>query len=159
MERVGSIPHLPTYLPTYYFFSFVDTYMLMEGIVSLRATFFEMSSLDMAQFLSIPGFSFEFMLRHTQTEIGLVSDPDMFKIFERQMRGGLSFASNRYLRLSKQQRQSESVILADLNNQYGYSLMQRLPIGDYRWEDNCHCLLYTSPSPRDRQKSRMPSSA
>ena len=25
--------------------------------------------------------------------------------------------------------------------------------------DNNHCLLYTSPSPRDRQKSRMPSSA
>ena len=24
---------------------------------------------------------------------------------------------------------------------------------------NKHCLLYTSPSPRDRQKSRMPSSA
>ena len=24
---------------------------------------------------------------------------------------------------------------------------------------NCVCLLYTSPSPRDRQKSRMPSSA
>ena len=24
---------------------------------------------------------------------------------------------------------------------------------------NSHCLLYTSPSPRDRQKSRMPSSA
>ena len=24
---------------------------------------------------------------------------------------------------------------------------------------NRHCLLYTSPSPRDRQKSRMPSSA
>ena len=24
---------------------------------------------------------------------------------------------------------------------------------------NCACLLYTSPSPRDRQKSRMPSSA
>ena len=27
--------------------------------------------------------------------------------------------------------------------------------GDHQW----HCLLYTSPSPRDRQKSRMPSSA
>ena len=25
--------------------------------------------------------------------------------------------------------------------------------------DPCTCLLYTSPSPRDRQKSRMPSSA
>ena len=28
----------------------------------------------------------------------------------------------------------------------------------HRLED-CPCLLYTSPSPRDRQKSRMPSSA
>ena len=26
-------------------------------------------------------------------------------------------------------------------------------------DDNSDCLLYTSPSPRDRQKSRMPSSA
>ena len=27
------------------------------------------------------------------------------------------------------------------------------------FEKDCNCLLYTSPSPRDRQKSRMPSSA
>ena len=27
------------------------------------------------------------------------------------------------------------------------------------WVDIPNCLLYTSPSPRDRQKSRMPSSA
>ena len=35
------------------------------------------------------------------------------------------------------------------------------PVGTYKqlveWYNNC--LLYTSPSPRDRQKSRMPSSA
>ena len=29
----------------------------------------------------------------------------------------------------------------------------------FRLEEYCVCLLYTSPSPRDRQKSRMPSSA
>ena len=38
-----------------------------------------------------------------------------------------------------------------------------LPEGDEMFmllEDvSCNCLLYTSPSPRDRQKSRMPSSA
>ena len=28
-----------------------------------------------------------------------------------------------------------------------------------RYHEYCICLLYTSPSPRDRQKSRMPSSA
>ena len=31
--------------------------------------------------------------------------------------------------------------------------------GEYNQDDICICLLYTSPSPRDRQKSRMPSSA
>ena len=31
--------------------------------------------------------------------------------------------------------------------------------GDIKLEGETICLLYTSPSPRDRQKSRMPSSA
>ena len=31
--------------------------------------------------------------------------------------------------------------------------------GDYDSDDNLTCLLYTSPSPRDRTRSRMPSSA
>ena len=30
---------------------------------------------------------------------------------------------------------------------------------EQEWQNKCSCLLYTSPSPRDRQKSRMPSSA
>ena len=30
---------------------------------------------------------------------------------------------------------------------------------DIQTHGTCDCLLYTSPSPRDRQKSRMPSSA
>ena len=33
------------------------------------------------------------------------------------------------------------------------------PIGDMRASKEYSCLLYTSPSPRDRQKYRMPSSA
>ena len=32
-------------------------------------------------------------------------------------------------------------------------------INSDRSDKNLYCLLYTSPSPRDRQKSRMPSSA
>ena len=34
-----------------------------------------------------------------------------------------------------------------------------LPAGRKLLELSVYCLLYTSPSPRDRQKSRMPSSA
>ena len=34
-----------------------------------------------------------------------------------------------------------------------------LPVWEVIPDDYKNCLLYTSPSPRDRQKSRMPSSA
>ena len=49
-----------------------------------------------------------------------------------------------------------------LGNQYGGDGPKRFPgITVTGWElvGNYACLLYTSPSPRDRQKSRMPSSA
>ena len=41
----------------------------------------------------------------------------------------------------------ENIELSNLNRQI------------LHWEKDIGCLLYTSPSPRDRQKSRMPSSA
>ena len=49
------------------------------------------------------------------------------------------------------------VSLGDLSN----SLDEVTPPKDAKVVVYCHhgCLLYTSPSPRDRQKSRMPSSA
>ena len=55
---------------------------------------------------------------------------------------------------------------ADLWNNFKYILEQnnkdRLDgelLSDSEFEQVKNCLLYTSPSPRDRQKSRMPSSA
>ena len=44
-----------------------------------------------------------------------------------------------------------------LQDGYAYSTTDSLEI--HRLSDPIYCLLYTSPSPRDRQKSRMPSSA
>ena len=41
----------------------------------------------------------------------------------------------------------------------GRSLSNYGEFSDLEWRDIIRCLLYTSPSPRDRQKSRMPSSA
>ena len=40
-----------------------------------------------------------------------------------------------------------------------YMMMSAKPQGGGKGSANKTCLLYTSPSPRDRQKARMPSSA
>ena len=40
-----------------------------------------------------------------------------------------------------------------------FVMQDNVPGATITFTDTTHCLLYTSPSPRDRQKSRMPSSA
>ena len=46
-----------------------------------------------------------------------------------------------------------------MSTAYGASRPQALAVLSHEEEQARSCLLYTSPSPRDRQKSRMPSSA
>ena len=45
------------------------------------------------------------------------------------------------------------------NKQKGAAVIKKLLESAIANAENNNCLLYTSPSPRDRQKSRMPSSA
>ena len=50
----------------------------------------------------------------------------------------------------------------DTNFDIDYYVKTHLAIINENWSEHIQqmiCLLYTSPSPRDRQKSRMPSSA
>ena len=56
--------------------------------------------------------------------------------------------------------------ICENESELAYVNRMKCKYGDERWmwaveytEEDCYCLLYTSPSPRDRQKSRMPSSA
>ena len=51
-------------------------------------------------------------------------------------------------------------LLEEKKKSKGVTLDTELEADDLKALDQTHpCLLYTSPSPRDRQKSRMPSSA
>ena len=52
---------------------------------------------------------------------------------------------------------SDSVTSFAIKDDYSLELISTIPSGGVG--PNSVCLLYTSPSPRDRQKSRMPSSA
>ena len=54
---------------------------------------------------------------------------------------------------------------AGIKSDGGFVLWGGVPVGDAGWQPHIvfevsdHCLLYTSPSPRDKRQSRMPSSA
>ena len=57
--------------------------------------------------------------------------------------------------------QYDTLAYNPLEEAVGYFQIRPIRLIDYniRTGSNYSCLLYTSPSPRDRQKSRMPSSA
>ena len=70
---------------------------------------------------------------------------------------GCGHIGKRHASIIKANSDFELVALCDIRSKYDLGLEQ---FGDFSFFNNIDtCLLYTSPSPRDRQKSRMPSSA
>ena len=69
--------------------------------------------------------------------------------------GGGHAGANTAFALRKDGFDGEIAIISD----EGYLPYHRPPLSKDFLKHNLACLLYTSPSPRDRQKSRMPSSA
>ena len=46
--------------------------------------------------LSTPALSWDAMLNMSKVKLGLISDPNMYILFEKGMKGGVSYISNRY---------------------------------------------------------------
>ena len=78
----------------------------------------------------------------------LASSPEMVETVQRRAQGGVNTGDAQYIQAIGQLAQQGDK--ATLQNIFADT---RLP------QQSKHCLLYTSPSPRDRTRSRMPSSA
>ena len=46
--------------------------------------------------MSAPAFSWDTMLNIRKVELELITDPDMYVLFKKGMRGGISYNSNKY---------------------------------------------------------------
>lgn len=121
-----------------------DLYMkiLADIFENFRDTCLSTYRLDPAHFFTAPGLSYEAMLKYTKVELELITDIDMLLFVERGIRGGISQcskrhakANNRYMSNYDPELESNFLIYLDANNLYGWSMLQHLPVGDYKW---CH---------------------
>jgi len=92
---------------------------------------------------------------YTNVELDLLSDIDMYYMFERGIRGGFSGvlgnryvkANNKYLPDYDPTKPSKYLLYVDCTNLYGHSMTSPLPTSDFKWESN---LNYYNEIPEER---------
>jgi hypothetical protein len=91
----------------------VDVLLLSEVIAEFRKYGLKEWKLDMVQFISLPQFSLECMLKSSSVEVELLNDIDMLLFIEQGIRGGLSYAGTR---IAESVKGEWSIIDIDANN-------------------------------------------
>ena len=73
-----------------------DVLLLADVFENFRNNSIKNYGLCPSHYLSAPALSWDAMLNVTKVKLELISDPDVYILFEKGMRGGVSYISNRY---------------------------------------------------------------
>ena len=102
---------------------------------------YETYELDPRHSYTLPGFSWQAMLKMTKIELELVSDPDMYLYLMDTIRGGISvcnkkhvIADNKYI--DENTKNNKYLMYLDANNLYGVSMVQSLPYKNFKWSND-----------------------
>ena len=102
---------------------------------------YETYELDPRHSYTLPGFSWQAMLKMTKIKLELISDPDMYLFLMDTIRGGISvcnkkhvIADNKYI--DKNTKNNKYLMYLDANNLYGVSMVQSLPYKNFKWSNN-----------------------
>ena len=118
---------------------------MVDVFENFRDSCIESYKLDPAHYYTLPGYTWDAMLKYTGVELDLLSDIDMLMFIERGIRGGISQCSNRYAKANNQHLKPENynrdeedkyIMYYDINNLYGWTMVQNLPHGGFKWEDH-----------------------
>ena len=97
--------------------------------------------LDPRHSFTLPGFSWQAMLKMTKIELELISDPDMYLYLMDTIRGGISvcnkkhvIADNKYI--DENTKNNKYLLYLDANKLYGVSMVQSLPYKNFKWSNN-----------------------
>jgi len=101
----------------------IDTILLAEIFQKFRKDMIIFSGLDPARYISLPGFSFDSMLKLTKCKIELPQDINIIQFIESGIRGGVSFINTRHLEINKGSDEEIMYIDANVSNLYSFYLL------------------------------------
>ena len=98
---------------------------------------YETYELDPTHSYTLPGFSWQAMLKLTKIELELISDPDMYLFSMDTIRGGISVYNKKHVIAdNKNTTNNKYILYLDANNLYGCSMIQLLPYKNFKWCNN-----------------------
>lgn len=117
-----------------------DVLLLADVFEAFRDVCLKNYELDPAYYVSAPHLSWDAMLKSTGCEIDLLSDPEMYRMLEGGLRGGVAMVTKRYAKANNERLggydaavQKSHIMYWDANNLYGWAMSQPLPTGKFRW--------------------------
>ena len=114
--------------------------MLADVFENFRNKCIEIYELDPTHFLSAPGLAWQACLKKTGVKLELLTDIDMLLIVEKDIRGGICHAIQRYVKANNKHMKnydkniiSSYFIYIDAKNLYGWGMSQNLPVNGFKW--------------------------
>ncbi len=119
-----------------------DVLLLADVFENFRKSSHSTYGLDPAWYYTLPGYTWDCMLKYTKCELELLKDVDQILFVESGLRGGISMCSNRYSEANNKYMStynpmelSKFLMYLDANNLYGWAMSQYLPYGNFKWLD------------------------
>ena len=73
-----------------------DILLLADVFENFRKKSYSTYGLDPVHYYSLPGYSWDAMLKYTAVQLELIDDIDMYQMVEKGMRGGVSSINHRH---------------------------------------------------------------
>ncbi|CAH0551589.1 unnamed protein product [Brassicogethes aeneus] len=121
-----------------------DILLLTDVFEQFRNSCFKTYGLDPAHYYTLPGYTWDCMLKFTGCRLQILKDVDMLLFIERGIRGGVSQCCNRYAEANNKymgdtydpSKLSKYLMYFDVNNLYGWAMCQYLPHDGFQWLEN-----------------------
>lgn len=121
-----------------------DVLLLADIFENFRNNSIRLYGLDPAHYYTLPGYSWDCLLKYTGVRIELLTSIDQLMFVERGLRGGISQCSKRWCKANNKYMNDEYdpnipstyLLYLDVNNLYGWAMSQSLPISNFEWVED-----------------------
>ena len=118
-----------------------DVLLLADVFEEFRNVCLDNYKLDPTWYYTSPGLAWDAMLKLTNVELELLTDPEMYLMVEKGIRGGVSIISTRYAKANNTYMEdkydpnspTKYIPYLDANNLYGWAMSKPLPTRRFEW--------------------------